>query len=80
VIDEATPIATVLFNALDFLLRVFGGIALIAFVLAGIFYYFSFGNDKQMQTAKNWIAYSIIAVVIALGALVLVWTIAGFMS
>jgi hypothetical protein len=72
VIEDATPIATVLFNALQFLLSVFGFIAIMALVVSGLLYLTSGGNEERVKTAKKAAAYAIVGIIVALGAMIVI--------
>lgn len=65
-------IAGILSNFLMWLLGIFGFIALISFVISGIQYLTSAGDEKRMQTAKRNAIYSIIGVVVGLSGFLIV--------
>lgn len=65
-------IAGILSNFLMWLLGIFGVIALISFVVSGIQYLMSAGDEKRMQTAKRNAVYSIIGVVVGLSGFLIV--------
>lgn len=69
----AGPIVNVLTTVMNWILAVFLILALISFVVTGIQYIFSFGGS--IENAKNNFWYSVIAVLIVAGALVIVNTI-----
>ncbi len=75
VITDATPISTVLTNVLQWLLQVFGVVAVIAFVGLGLLYLLASGNQDVLDRAKKWMIYSVVGVIVALGALVMLSTI-----
>jgi len=79
VISDAPRVATVVGNALQFLLSIFGACAIIGLVVAGILYLFSSGDERQIEHAKTATKYSIIGIAVALGALVILNAIAGFL-
>lgn len=79
-ISEATPIATILQNVLNFLLSIIGVLAIIASVVAGLLYLTAAGNPRQLQTAKTAFFYAVIGIVVALGALLLVNQIGDFFA
>lgn len=72
VISDATKLSTVGLNILDLLLSVFGIIGIIGLVGSGIMYLTSSGNENQITRAKKWSLYSIVGIIIALSAIVLV--------
>ncbi len=51
---------------LSWMLAVLGFLAIIAFVISGILYLTSAGNEGQAETAKNAMKYAIIGVIVAL--------------
>lgn len=79
VISDAPRIATVVINALQFLLSIFGACAIIGLVVAGILYLTASGNERQIEHAKAATKYSIIGIAVALGAMVIVGAIANFL-
>jgi Type IV secretion system pilin len=64
--DPAGGIKIILASFLNWILTIFFILALIAFVVTGILYLVSMGNShgEQVESAKNWFKYSILAVVI----------------
>ena len=64
-----------LVDALDWILAVLAVIAVIAFVGTGIMYITSGGDANRAETAKTWLVYSIIGLVVALLSFVIVRTI-----
>lgn len=78
VIDDATPISEVAGNILDFLLSVFGILAILALVVAGGMYLLSGGDTERAAQAKRAATYAMIGVAVALGALVIVRQIGSF--
>lgn len=57
---------------LNWLLIIAGVIAVIAFVISGIQYLVSAGNDSIIETAKRNMIYSIVGVIVMLSGLVIV--------
>lgn len=53
-------------QTLAWLLGILGFIAIIGFVISGILYLTSAGNDSQAEQAKNAMKYSIIGVIVGL--------------
>jgi hypothetical protein len=79
-ISDATPSATILQNVLQFLLSIVGVLAIIASVVAGLLYLTAAGNTKQIALAKKAFSFSIIGIVVALGALVIVSQLGSFFA
>lgn len=79
-ISDATPIATILQNVLDFLLSIVGLVAIIALVIAGILYLTANGDTKRISVAKKAFGFAIIGIVIALGSLIVVSQIGEFFA
>lgn len=79
VITDAPSVATVLLNTLNFLLQIFGLFAIIGIVVSAIMYVSAFGDEKQIQTAKKSLSYSIIGIVVALGGMIVVKTLVSFL-
>jgi hypothetical protein len=59
-------------NVLNLLLSVLGIIAIISLVVGGGMYLTSYGDEKRIETGKKIIQFSIIGIIIALGAVVII--------
>lgn len=59
-------------NILLWILAIFGFVGVIGFVISGIMYLLSAGEDTRMETAKKAMEYSIIGVVIGLAGVVII--------
>ncbi len=79
-ISDATPITTILENILQFLLSIVGVLAIISLVVAGVMYLTAAGNIKQVDLAKKAVQLSIIGIVVALGALLIVSQLGSFFA
>jgi hypothetical protein len=66
------PISAIIANLAKWLLGIFGFIAVISFVIAGIQYLISAGDENIQQRAKRNVVYSIIGVIVGLGGLVII--------
>lgn len=66
---------TIVTNLLNWILGIFGMLAVIAFVVSGIQYILSTGDERTMDTAKRNMTYSIIGVVVALSGLIIIFAI-----
>lgn len=71
VIADAPPISQLLYNIFTFLLSVFGIIAIIGLVIAGLIYLMSAGNENMLEKAKKAMTYSIIGIVVALAGIII---------
>ncbi len=71
-IENATPLTTILMNALQFLLSIIGIVGIIGMVIAGIWYMTASGDEQKIRVAKQMASACLIGTVIALGALVIV--------
>ncbi|MFA6047501.1 MAG: hypothetical protein WCV59_01260 [Parcubacteria group bacterium] len=69
---SSSGIKGILANLLSWLLSIFGIIAIIGFVVSGIQYFLATGDEKMMQTAKRNALYSILGVIVALSAYVVI--------
>ncbi|MCX6765482.1 MAG: hypothetical protein NT136_00770 [Candidatus Moranbacteria bacterium] len=67
-----TPVADIIENFLMWLLGIFGFIAIIAFIISGIQYLTSAGEEKAIETAKRNMKWSIVGVIIALAGFVII--------
>lgn len=77
-VTTATSFGTILQNVLNFLLSMTGILAIIMLVIGGLMYFAAAGDEKKADTAKAIVKFSIIGVVVALAALVIVTQIANF--
>jgi hypothetical protein len=73
-------ISEIISNALFWLLTIFGFLAIIGFVVSGVMYIISSGNEDTMKKAKNAMIYSIIGVLVALSGLVIVYAVNTFLG
>ncbi len=79
-IDNANSISRILTNLLDFALTLIGILALISLIYSGITYLSAGGNRENSDKAKKIALYSIIALAVSGGSLILVKTILSFLN
>jgi hypothetical protein len=65
-------LAAIATRTLQFLLSIFGTLAIISLVVSGIMYMTASGDDKKIETAKKMFTYSIIGIVVAMSALIII--------
>lgn len=70
--DPQGGIAKIIRNLLTWLLGIVGVIAIIGFVISGIQYLISAGNEDQMQSAKRNMLYAIVGVIVVLSSFVII--------
>jgi hypothetical protein len=75
-----TPIATILKNLLTWILYIFGLLAIAAFVISGIQYLVAAGNEEKIKTAKRNMQWSLVGVIVALSAFVIIKAIAALLQ
>lgn len=80
VLDDAPTIPQLLLNILNFLLQMFGIVAIIALLVSGIFYLTAFGDEDRIKTAKQGMTYSIIGIVVVLSGMIIIRTISGVLK
>ena len=80
IIANAPRFSQVLTNAFNYLLSIFGMLAIIGMIVAGIIYLTSSGNEKKIGTAKRAFIYSIVGIAVTLGAMVIIKTIGSFIE
>lgn len=68
----AGDLTAIIIGIMNWLLTIVGIIGIIGFVISGILYFISAGDDNKMGTAKNAMTYSIIGVVVALMGYVII--------
>jgi len=69
---SAQAIGIIITRVLVWILGIFGVLAIISFVVSGIQYLVSAGNEKVAETAKRHMTYSIVGVVVALSGFVII--------
>ncbi len=62
-------------DLMDWLLAIFGFIAIIAFIISGIQYLVSAGDEEILKTAKRNMTWSIVGVIVALSGWVIIMAI-----
>lgn len=80
VISEAQPLSVSLTKILNFLLLVFGLIAILGMIIAGVLYFTAQGDERKIMFAKRAFQSGVFGVVVTLGSMVFVWTIARLLS
>lgn len=80
VIDEAQPLSVSLTKMLNFLLLLFGLVAILGMIIAGVLYFTAGGNERQVLVAKQALWASVAGTVVTLGSIVLVWTITKLLA
>jgi type II secretory pathway component PulF len=80
VIESAPNISQLLLNILNFLLQIFGLIAIMALVISGIFYLTAYGDEDRIKLGKKGLTYSIIGIAVALSGMIIMKTISGLLK
>jgi len=62
----------IIINLMDWLLIAIGVIGVISFVVSGIIYLTSAGDDSKIKTAKSAMTYSIVGIIVALMGYVII--------
>ena len=68
-------LTTIISNITNWILGIFGFLAIISFVVSGIMYFLAAGDDKSQEKAKNQMTWSIMGVVIGLAGLIVVYAV-----
>lgn len=76
--SDALSLTQIATNVLNFLLSVIGIIAIIMFLIGGMMYLTSAGDEKRAETGKGIVKAAIIGIIVAFSALVIVKQIATF--
>jgi hypothetical protein len=74
------PISEIITNFAQWILGIFGILAVISFVIAGIQYLLAAGDEDIQQRAKRNVTYSIIGVIVGLGGLVIITAAQGMIG
>ncbi|TXH02222.1 MAG: hypothetical protein E6R05_04485 [Candidatus Moraniibacteriota bacterium] len=78
VISDAKPLSESLTDILDFLLLIFGVIAILGMIVAGVLYFTAGGDERQVMVAKRAFTWCVVGIVVTLGSQVLVRALAAF--
>ena len=70
----------ILSNLLSWLLILFGIFGVLGFVISGIMYLVSAGDDDMIARAKKGMMYSIVGVIVGLSGLVIIFAIANVLN
>ena len=79
-VAQSLSIAQIALNVLNFLLGIVGVVSIIMLVVAGMMYLTAAGNESQIETAKNMTKWSIVGIIVALSAIIIVKQIAGLLT
>lgn len=77
-VSGASSLSTILTNVLTFLTGIVGILALIMLVIGALMYLSAAGDEKRIDEGKKIVKFSIIGIIIAFSALVIVKQIAAF--
>jgi hypothetical protein len=69
---SSQPVESILIAVMNWLLAILGFIGITAFVISGIQYLVSAGDDDTISTAKRNMKYSIIGIMVALSGYVII--------
>ncbi|MGK2849076.1 MAG: hypothetical protein ACSLEX_03345 [Minisyncoccota bacterium] len=72
VITSAPRLVYIFTNVLTFLLSIVGVLGIISLGISGVFYFFSVGDERRVSLAKRASLASVVGMLIALGAWVIV--------
>ncbi len=78
VISDAPSLASAGMKILNFLLSVFGIVAIIMLVVSGVTYFFSAGNEEMNKKAKRATTYAIVGIILAMSGMIIVRMISQF--
>jgi len=70
--NPASGVRGIIINVMNWILGIFGFLAIIAFVVSGIQYLTAGGSENIIEKAKRNMTYSIIGVIVGLAAFVIV--------
>jgi hypothetical protein len=68
-----SPIYLIIYNVMRWGLGIFSFIAVISFVISGVMYLVSAGDEKRQEGAKRAMYYSIMGVIVGLSGLIVIW-------
>ncbi len=67
-----TPVADIIKNFMLWILGIFGFFGVIGFVISGIQYLTAAGEERQIETAKRNMKWSLVGVIVALSGIVII--------
>lgn len=79
-INNANSLGDILANVLDFILTLIGILALISLIFSGFSYLTSVGDKNKVDTAKKIALYSVIALAVSGGSIIMIRTILSFLN
>ena len=74
-----TQLSVIISNIAFWLLAIFGFVAVIGFVISGLMYFISVGDEDRQETAKRAMIYSITGVIVGLAGLVVIYAVDYFL-
>jgi amino acid transporter len=74
-----TQLSTIIMNIAFWLLAIFGFVAVIGFVISGLIYFISAGDEDAQERAKRAMIYSITGVIVGLAGLVVIYAVDYFL-
>jgi len=80
IVNKAYTLKDIAINVLNFLLSVTGIVAIIGLIVGAIFYLTSYGDEDRMEKGKKILVASIIGIIIAFSALVIVRQVADLIA
>lgn len=80
IVNKAYTLKDIAINVLNFLLSVTGIVAIIGLIVGAIFYLTSYGDEERMEKGKKILAASIIGIIVAFSALVIVRQVANLIA
>jgi hypothetical protein len=66
------PIINIIFALADWLFTIFAAVSVSAFLVSGIMYLVSAGNDEMINKSKKYMTYSILGVIVGLSGFVII--------
>ena len=73
-------LAGVISNFTNWILDIFGFLAIISFVVSGIMYILAAGDEDAQEKAKKQMTWSIVGVVVGLVGLVIIYAVDAFLN
>lgn len=77
---SSKPVKDILVNLLNWLLQIVGIIAIMGFVVSGIMYLVSAGNEEMIKNAKKYMLYCLVGVAVVLASFVVIKTIDAILN
>lgn len=79
-LPDSTNVNDIIVSAINWFLAFLASLSVLMIVVAGIMYITSGGDESRIGTAKKWLTYSIVGLIVALLSYVIVKTVSAMLG